>query len=87
MGFFRVARVCHIKLHFFQPGSFLLGHFGTCQAIKTVGNTPEQPYFLVAFWTMTTVNLVLLTPLIFGGIRLLQLRTLGVGILQRGLCW
>jgi hypothetical protein len=29
---------------------------------------------------MTTVNLVLLTLLIFGGIRLLQLRTLGVGI-------
>jgi hypothetical protein len=45
---------------------------------KAVGNTPEQPYFLLAFWTLTTVNLVLLTLLIFGGIKLLQLRTLGV---------
>ena len=45
---------------------------------KGVGNTTEQPYFLLAFWTMTMVNLVLLTLLIFGGIRLLQLRTLGV---------
>lgn len=47
---------------------------------KAVGNTPEQQYFLVAFWTLTTVNLVLLTLLIFGGIRFLQLRTLGVGL-------
>jgi hypothetical protein len=45
---------------------------------KVVGNTSEHPYFLPVFWTMTTVNLVLLTLLIFSGIRLLQLRTLGV---------
>ena len=45
---------------------------------KAVGNTLEQPYFLLAFWTLTTVNLVLLTLLAFAGIKLLQLRTLGV---------
>jgi hypothetical protein len=47
---------------------------------RAVGNTSQYPYFLLAFWTMTTVNLVLLTLLTFGGIRLLQLRKLGVGV-------
>jgi hypothetical protein len=57
---------------FFLAGSvFAIGE-------KAVGNTPEQPYFLLAFWTLTTVNLVLLALLIFGGIKLLQLRTMGV---------
>lgn len=47
---------------------------------RGAGIGSQYPYFLLAFWTMTTVNLVLLTLFIFGGIRLIQLRTLGVGV-------
>lgn len=45
-----------------------------------ISNTSEFPYLLLAFWTMTTVNLLFLTFLVFGGIRLLQLRTLGIAV-------
>jgi hypothetical protein len=64
---------------FASVGLFFLAASVLAIREKAAGNAPEQPYFLVAFWTMTTVNLVLLTILIFGGIRLLQL-------LQRGIC-
>ena len=63
---------------FASVGLFFLAVSAFAIRLRVVGNTPDQPYFLLAFWTMTTVNLVLLTLLIFGGIRLLQLRTLGV---------
>src|ERR1700741_378061 len=65
---------------FVSAGLFFLAASVSAIREKAIGNTPEQSYFLMAFWTMTTVNLVLLTLLIFGGIRLLQLRTSGVGI-------
>jgi hypothetical protein len=45
-----------------------------------IGNTSTQPYFLQAFWAMTATDFVLLALLIFGGILLLQLRTLGVTV-------
>lgn len=48
--------------------------------VGAVGKTSAYPYFLRAFWTMTATNIVLLTLLIFGGIRLLQLRTSGVAL-------
>ena len=43
-------------------------------------NTSAYPYFLQAFWTMASINVALLALLIFGGIYLLQLRTLGVAV-------
>jgi len=45
---------------------------------KAIGNTSEHPYFLSVFWTMTSIDIVLLTLLIIGGIRLLQLGAVGV---------
>jgi hypothetical protein len=47
---------------------------------RALGNTSEYPYFLLAFWTMTTVNLLFLTLLVFAGIRLLQVKSLGVAV-------
>lgn len=63
---------------FASVGLFFLAASVFAMRETAVGNTPEQPYFLLAFWTLSTVNLVLLTLLVFGGIKLLQLRTLGV---------
>jgi len=66
------------NLIFASVGLLFLAESAFAIRQRLVGNMPDQPYFLLVFWTMTTVNIVLLTFLIFGGIRLLQLRTLGV---------
>jgi hypothetical protein len=60
----------------------LLGMGGEVLFITTapVANSPAQPHFLQAFWTMTAINFVLLLWLALGGIRLLQLRVQGVTI-------
>jgi hypothetical protein len=75
---FVLRRVGVANFIFASVGLFFLATSVFAIREKAVGNTPQQPYFLLAFWAMTTVNLVILTLLIFGGIKLLQLRTLGV---------
>jgi hypothetical protein len=63
---------------FASVGLFFLATSVSAILEKAVGNTAEQPYFLLAFWVMTTVNLVILTLLTFGGVKLLQRKPLGV---------
>lgn len=45
-----------------------------------MGNSPEQPYFLQAFWTMSAINMVFLILLGFTGFQLLRLRRSAVRI-------
>jgi hypothetical protein len=68
------------NLLFVSLGLFLMG--GSALGVKAgrVGNDPTQPYFLQVFWTMTTINFVLLLWLALGSIRLLQLRVQGATI-------
>ncbi len=48
--------------------------------LHAIGDTPDAPHFLPAFWTMALLNVCFLGLLVFGGIRLLQLRDVGVTI-------
>jgi hypothetical protein len=45
-----------------------------------LGNDPTQPHFVAAYWTMVIINISFLALLIFGSIRLFQLRAIGVTI-------
>ena len=45
-----------------------------------LGNDPTQPYFLASFWTMVVININFLAFLVFGSIRLFQLRGIGIAI-------
>jgi hypothetical protein len=45
-----------------------------------LGNDPAQPYFVAAYWTMVIINISFLAFLIFGSIRLFQLRAIGITI-------
>lgn len=45
-----------------------------------LGNGPEAPYFLQAFWTMMVANICFLGLLAFGGVYLWRLNSLGVTI-------
>ena len=60
------------------------GAFFLAQSILVVparlGNDPTQPHFIAAFWTMVIINMSFLALLIFGSIRLFQLRTIGITI-------
>ena len=60
------------------------GAFFLAQSILVVptrlGNDPTQPHFVAAFWTMVIINISFLALLIFGSIRLFQLRTIGITI-------
>jgi hypothetical protein len=43
-------------------------------------NDPTQPHFDAVFWTMVIINISFLAFLIFGSIRLFQLRAIGITI-------
>jgi hypothetical protein len=45
-----------------------------------LGNDPTQPYFVAVYWPMVIINISFLAFLIFGSIRLFQLRAIGITI-------
>lgn len=60
-------------------GAFFLG--SSILVVPTrLGNDPTEPYFLAAFWTMVIININFLAFLVFGSIRLFQLRGIGITI-------
>lgn len=62
-------------------GSFFL--LGSVYAVTRAGalrNTPETPYFVPSFWTMTAINVCFLGLLVMGGFYLLRPRMLGVAL-------
>ena len=73
---FRVFAIANFLL--VGAGLLFLSSSVVAAGAGTIGNTPAQPYFLWAFWTMVATNFILLALLILGGIRLLQLKTQGV---------
>jgi len=73
---FRVFAIANFV--FAGIGLLFLGSSVMGLRAANLGNTSTHPYFLQAFWAMTATNFVFLALLVFGGIRLLQLRTLGV---------
>jgi hypothetical protein len=62
------------NLVFVAIGLWAISYPVAAVAAGRMGNSPDQPYFLRAFWTMTAMNLVFLALLAFTGVRLLQLR-------------
>jgi hypothetical protein len=84
----QIARWPSLVLRGFGIANFIFAGLGLLLLASSVfdirqsaaANTPQYPYFLLAFWTMTAANLVLLALLIFGGIRLVQLNSSGVSV-------
>jgi hypothetical protein len=69
-----------VNLIFVAIGLWAISYPIAAVATDRIGNSPDNPYFLRAFWTMTSVNLVFLAVLGFTGVRLLQLRRIAVKV-------
>jgi hypothetical protein len=63
-----------VNLIFVALGLWAISYPVAAIAAERMTNSPDHPYFLRAFWTMTSMNLIFLAALGFTGVRLLQLR-------------
>jgi hypothetical protein len=68
------------NLIFAAIGLWAMSYTAAVVAAGWMRNSPDQPYFLRAFWTMTAMNLIFLAVLGFTGVRLLQLRRSAVKV-------
>jgi hypothetical protein len=59
---------------------FLLGSVYAGARAGALRNTPENPYFVPSFWTMTAINVCFLGLLVVGGFYLFKPRMLGVAV-------